>query len=219
TKVIFCEKPVASTVGDAERMIRTCEQFGVKLGVNLTRRWDPAYRLIKQILDGGWRSLPMSCVRGAQAYRNYSRWDIGELLAFSGRFSSGKIREGVHMTDLFNWYKGENTKLSLLNVPSSYLVFEADLWGSNGLIRILDNGSNIQLWSPFESRRYSGPKGPLRELKHIATLDIGYDFSRAMLNAVDDMVGCASGDKQPDCTGRDGLETLELCQEVFKDGS
>lgn len=212
TKVIFCEKPIASTVEEAEKMIRTCEQFGVKLGVHLTRRWDPAYRLIKQILDGGWRSLPMSCVRGAQTYRNYSRWNMEELLAFDGRFSGGKIGDGVHMVDLYNWYRQENTELSLLNVPTPYLVFEFDLIGSEGWIKIRDNGAKIQLWKPRGSHRYVG----LKELEHAADLALRYEFSRAMLNAVDDMVECASGDKQPDCTGRDGLETLRLCLEVFK---
>jgi len=189
-RVIFAEKPLAPTVEEAERMVRTCEEFGVKLACNLTRRWDPAFRRIKGIVEKGV---------------------VGDMLAFSGRFSGDPIGDGVHMADLANWYRKEDTRISLLNVPSPYLVFEADLWGSNGLIRILDNGSEIQLWKPRESRRYAG----FRELERAATLDTGYDFSRAMRNAVEDLVECATTDKWPDCDGRRGLEALKLCLEVF----
>ena len=214
TKVIFCEKPIASTAEDAERMIRTCEQFGVKLAVNHSRRYDPAYRLLWGILNKAWRYL---CDKGMQASKGYMRWDIGELLAFDGRFSSGRIREGVHMTDMYNWYKQANTEFSLLNIPTPYLVFEFDLIGSEGLIKIMNNGASIQLWKPKESERYAGIG--LKELEHAATLDIKYDFSRAMLNAVEDLVECAQSEKQPECDGRRGLEALKLCHEVFKDGS
>lgn len=204
-KVIFCEKPIASTIEDAERMIRTCENFGVKLAINHTRRWDNAYRLLWGFLSNGWKSL---CEKGLQWSKGYyTLWDIGELLAFSGRFSSGRTIAGTHMADLALWYKQENTAIDLLNVKTPYLVFEFDLVGSEGLIRIRDNGASIQLWKPRESGRYI----KLKELEHVATLDIGYDFSQAMLNAVEDLVECASSDKQPECTGSDGLYALGKC--------
>lgn len=194
TKALFVEKPISSTVEEAEKMIKTCEQFGVKLACNMARRWDKAYQRIKRIADG-----------------QDETWDIGELLAFEGRFSGDPIGDGVHMADLHNWMMQENTKLSLLNIPSPYLVFEADLWGSNGLVRILNNGSEIQLWFAEESRRYQG----FRELGGMITLEETYDFPQAMLNAVDDLVECASSDKQPECDGKCGLETLKLCLERF----
>lgn len=202
-KVIFCEKPISSTIEEAGKMVRTCKEFQVKLGINHTRRWDPAYQRIKRILDGKDKA-----------------WSVGELLAFSGRFSGGPLRDGVHMTDLYNWMKQEKTELSLLHVLIPYsVVFEVDLWGSEGLIRVLDNGYEIQLWFLVDSQRWSGPRGPLRELGCMVHLDETYDFSQAMMNAVDDLVECASSGKQPDCTGGDGLEALKLCQKVFKDGS
>jgi len=196
-KVIFCEKPLASTVEEAQRMIKTCKQFQVKLAVNHTRRWDNAYRWIKRIIDG-----------------QDDTWKMGSLLTFAGRFSGDAIRDGVHMADLFNWYRQEKTKLSLLNIPIPYsVIFEVDLWGSEGIIRILDNGYDIQLWFLEESHRWSAPKGSLRVLGNMVTLEETYDFSQAMLGAVDDLVECATSDKQPECDGECGLEALKLCLE------
>jgi len=196
-KVVFCEKPISSTIEDAGKMTRTCEEFQVKLCINHTRRYDQAYRRIKRIVDG-----------------EDDTWNIGEPLAFSGRFSSGRIREGVHMADLYNFYCREKTELSLLNLPIPHsVVFEVDLFCERGLIRVLDNGYDIQLWFLEESQRWSGPQGPLRVLGGMVTLEETYDFSSAMLSAVEDLVECATSDKQPECDGGCGLEALKLCLE------
>ena len=39
-KAIFCEKPMAASLQEAEKMIRTCRRNNVKLAINHTKRWD-----------------------------------------------------------------------------------------------------------------------------------------------------------------------------------
>jgi predicted dehydrogenase len=48
---ILCQKPLASTLEDAEAMIATCEQAGVLLSVNENWRWRAWYRTVKRMLD------------------------------------------------------------------------------------------------------------------------------------------------------------------------
>ncbi|MGN6359569.1 MAG: Gfo/Idh/MocA family protein [Thermomicrobiales bacterium] len=50
---IFCEKPIATTLADADRMIAAAERSGAKVLVNHTRRFDPFYRQAKWLLDEG----------------------------------------------------------------------------------------------------------------------------------------------------------------------
>ena len=80
-KHVFCEKPLALTLTDAEKMTAACEVAGVTLGVGHNRRWWPAMRELKRIVEagelgtllhleghnsnensnavtGGWRTLP-----------------------------------------------------------------------------------------------------------------------------------------------------------------
>jgi len=80
-KQVFCEKPLALNKKDAEQMIEACANAGVTLGVGHNRRWWPAMRELKRLVEsgalgtllhveghnsnensnavtGGWRTLP-----------------------------------------------------------------------------------------------------------------------------------------------------------------
>ncbi len=52
-KAILCEKPIATTLSDADRMIRACADAGVPLSIEYTRRWAPLFVEAKRILDSG----------------------------------------------------------------------------------------------------------------------------------------------------------------------
>ena len=46
-KRILCEKPMATTVADCDRMLAACEANGVLLSVDHTRRWRPIYHRVR----------------------------------------------------------------------------------------------------------------------------------------------------------------------------
>jgi len=50
---VFCEKPVATTLADADRIIAACAAHGVPLVINHTRRWYPAYVEARRMLRSG----------------------------------------------------------------------------------------------------------------------------------------------------------------------
>jgi predicted dehydrogenase len=52
-KHILCEKPMALSVKECDEMIAACRANGVKLGVAYYRRFYPAVRRVKQIVDSG----------------------------------------------------------------------------------------------------------------------------------------------------------------------
>ena len=52
-KHVFCDKPMATNVADAESMIRECEKAGVKLGVNFHNRFMPCFLETRRIIESG----------------------------------------------------------------------------------------------------------------------------------------------------------------------
>lgn len=50
---IFCEKPIATNLGDAQMVIEACDRHGSRLAVNHIRRWSSNYRRLKELLQSG----------------------------------------------------------------------------------------------------------------------------------------------------------------------
>jgi predicted dehydrogenase len=80
-KQVFCEKPLALALGDAQEMVQACGRAGLVLGIGSNRRWWPAMRELRRLVEsgelgtllhveahnsnensnavaGGWRTLP-----------------------------------------------------------------------------------------------------------------------------------------------------------------
>ncbi len=52
-KRIMCEKPMATCLSDADRVISTCSKNNTRLAVNHIRRWSSNYRRLKQMIKSG----------------------------------------------------------------------------------------------------------------------------------------------------------------------
>ncbi len=85
---IFCEKPLATTVEDAAAMVAACEEHGVVLSIDHTRRWTPIWRLGKEMVDAG---------------------EIGEVQCVIGTLRGPRamlFRNGTHCIDSICWFAG-----------------------------------------------------------------------------------------------------------------
>lgn len=100
---VFCEKPMATSVADCERMIAACERADVRLMVGYVLRFHNGYRAIKQIIDEGRIGEP----RLVYAVRMSGRPPAGigawrrERAKFGGLYSAS-----CHQMDLLLWYAG-----------------------------------------------------------------------------------------------------------------
>lgn len=57
-RAIYCEKPIATRLADAERMLKACQQSGSLLAINHNRRFQPNFRRLRDfIADGGLGDL------------------------------------------------------------------------------------------------------------------------------------------------------------------
>jgi D-apiose dehydrogenase len=59
-KHVLCQKPLASSFGEAVAVVRGCEAAGIRLMVNENWRWRPWYRAARDLLDRGVVGQPFA---------------------------------------------------------------------------------------------------------------------------------------------------------------
>lgn len=105
---VFCEKPLATTICDADRIIAAASAKGLSAAVGLVRRQFPSTRSIKEMLESGaiGRLLTVTCFEGGPF-----DWPVGSPRYFGKMESGGGVLQdiGTHCLDLLNWWLGTPT--------------------------------------------------------------------------------------------------------------
>ncbi|RLA81326.1 MAG: hypothetical protein DRG33_00810 [Deltaproteobacteria bacterium] len=226
-KAIFCEKPIATCLEEADKMVKICDKEQVKLIVNHTRRWDPYYQKAKELIDNE---------------------KIGDLTSITGYFTSGLLIMGTHLFDLFRFLSGDvewvvadsEAKIKdaangyqktdpsgcgfvhfkngiagavLGSSKKQYLIFEVDIHGTQGRIHIRGNGRTFELWTPDTERKHISYNTPNELiLEQISPIE----RKNNMIAAVEDVIRAVKQDSEGMCTGRDGRAALELALAFHK---
>jgi len=104
---VFCEKPIAVTLEDAEAMVATCKQAKVKLFYGSCYRYLPAIVKAKQLIQSGAIGdvqLMTEQLIGGHGKENYTELPpIHYPLGGPGGPGSGLVDHGVHLMDIFAW--------------------------------------------------------------------------------------------------------------------
>src|SRR5688572_15868401 len=102
-KHVFCDKPMATSAADAERMIRECEKAGVKLGVNFHNRFMQCFIDTKRIIDSGEiGKVQLVVLEASPGFRTGGRlatWRVDPGMAGLGTTMS----IGVHVFDILRY--------------------------------------------------------------------------------------------------------------------
>ncbi|MEZ4500958.1 MAG: Gfo/Idh/MocA family oxidoreductase [Thermomicrobiales bacterium] len=70
-KDVFCEKPITTTLADADRAIAACDAAGIRLQIGFMRQYDAAYVAAKRAVDSGaigTQICPKSAHRGKESF-------------------------------------------------------------------------------------------------------------------------------------------------------
>src|SRR5690606_14242172 len=103
---VLVEKPMATTLADAEEMVRVAGETGQALAVGFFRRFNPSLRLLKALLESGWPGRPRRFeVEGGGMYY----WSAATLGNMRRDLAGGGvlIDFGSHMLDLLFALFGE----------------------------------------------------------------------------------------------------------------
>jgi predicted dehydrogenase len=214
-KAIFCEKPIADTLGDADAVISICAERNVLLMVDHQRRFDPFHQQIAALLRNG---------------------ALGSIQQVTCYYTAGVVNTGSHLFDLLRFYLGDASWVvgqysrnsswdpSDPNIDGwigfaggpvaavqacdvkAYLIFEINLLGIAGRLRITSSGFAADFEQARESKRFAGYKElvPATCPVHISG---EHEF---MLYGAAHLLDCLNDGKEPISSGYDARAALEM---------
>jgi predicted dehydrogenase len=219
---ILCEKPLASTIDQAQELVNLAAEKRVVLATIYMRRYAENFRALKLLLDSG---------------------DLGRVRAVSGWYPGGTFHNGTHWFDMFRWLIGEAESVDGLNSlgetgddptldvairdkdgllatlracdARNFTLFEMDIVLDRGRVQIMDSGHEIAVSRARPSPRYTG----YTELQP-SGLNLGHRRN-LLLNAVEDIADAVTLHRAPACTGADGLAAMRIADaaaQSVKDG-
>jgi predicted dehydrogenase len=97
-KHVLCEKPIATTVEDAEAIIEVCRENNVKLQMAFPVRYSASVRKAREIITGGLLGDVVSLV-GTNHGRMPGGWFVDPVLGGGGAV----MDHTVHVVDIVRW--------------------------------------------------------------------------------------------------------------------
>jgi predicted dehydrogenase len=155
---VFCEKPIATSVEDADRMIAAADSARRHLTINLVRRQMPAVKAFGELLGNGaiGRLRSIECFEGGPF-----AWPISSARYYEMAESGGGVLQdiGTHCLDLLTWWFG----------PPLSVTYEDDRMGGveancRAELRFPPCTARVQLsrdWARPNIYRFEGDAGQL----------------------------------------------------------
>ena len=231
---VLCEKPVALTLDETDRMIHACAKNKVKLMVAHSRRFIPRYSIVRKIIEEGLIGKPIwACQTSRRIKPKAASW------YFDPKMTYGPIAEvGIHEADLLRWMlrddviqvrgiarfankdsqvydqvfaslkfrKGMVASFEVGYVlPKAYTQYASlELLGSKGLISASDNHMNVVTEGT--------ENGVIYPLAYSDLLSVKSAYENEIIAFVDAVIR----GKQPPVTGTDARAALEIILAVLQ---
>lgn len=223
-KHVLCDKPLATTVADAQRCLDACRSAGIRLGMTFqTRNHEKFDEVVALVRDGAIGRVIVAQVE-MSAGRNLPKgWRTDPALAGVGTINN----IGVHGFDLLRYLLGsevvevsalidreegfevDTTALVLLRFANGTLAFvNANQSIANAQDDVVLYGSEGRILGRNLSR--PGRDGTLSIIGRDVQKDLTVSSKRAYADTVADFADAVLTGREPSPSGLDGLRSVEL---------
>ena len=225
-KHILVEKPIATTLEDADRMIAAAEANGVTLMVGHTHRFYDYSVAAKGAIDSGEIGSPVY-LKYASGGGFWTQDWTGNRIS-PGDTGGNVVTNGCHIADLCNWWMGASP-ISIygqaLNQTSSHLemddYFMFTIKYDNGAIAVAEcSRANMPRSNQFKSIILFGTEGELST----GTEDESYwvdgddglnftgpDYQHGFTRMIGEFVDCVAEGTPSPVSGTEGRTALAMC--------
>ena len=244
-KHVLVEKPMATSLIEADEMINACREAGVKLGVIFQSRFAEGPRRIKRLLEEGklgrivMAEAIVKWFRSDTKYYHADKWAECWRGKWSTEGGGALINQAIHTIDLFQWFLGDidhlyglyGTYTHTINVED---VAVAVLKFKNGALGVLEG--TVSMPKEFQETKITilGSKGyVVLEDRKIKVLKIEGEEVKAKeekeagiketlkvqpnLHAlqIKDFVDSIIENREPLVNGEEGRKSLEIIQAIY----
>ncbi|UTR07262.1 Gfo/Idh/MocA family oxidoreductase [Alkalihalobacillus sp. LMS6] len=219
---ILCEKPLADTITDAEKMIHVCKEANVFLQTAFPVRFNEVVRRAKERIDSG-EFGKIVAIKGTNRGKNPGGW-------FTEKEKSGGgavIDHTVHVVDVMRWILQDEVADVYAEIDQFFSGKSLDDAGilnfsfTNGVIATLDcswsRNEHFPIWGDV-TMEFIGTEGTMKIDAQGQKLSV-YDASGIHYQVfaddmdhglVKDFISRVRSKKAPSITGEDGLCALEV---------
>ncbi|HYK74303.1 MAG TPA: Gfo/Idh/MocA family oxidoreductase [Pseudoneobacillus sp.] len=229
-KHILCEKPLATTVEDAWRIIEACKQHNVKLQTAFPVRYNAPVQRVKKMIENGDLGRIVA-LRGTNRGQNPGGWFVDQEQSGGGAV----LDHTVHVIDLMRWFMNSEVKEVFAEIDTKFSDIDIDDCGL--LMLEFENGvfaSHDPSWSRCHSfptwgdvtLEIIGTKGATRLDAFAQNLILYSDKQNKVSrefwgNNMDkglvyDFVACIKEDREPSISGFDGLKAMEVALAAYE---
>lgn len=223
-KHVLCDKPLATTVSDAQRCLDECRAAGVKLGITFqTRNHDGMAEAAELVASGGIGRVVIAEVQ-MSAGRNLPRgWRTDPALAGLGTLNNigvhgfdvlryllgSEVREVTALADSEPGFQVDTAALVLLRFANGTLgCVNANQSVPNARDDIVLYGSEGRILGQNLSR--PGRDGTLEFITRDGTRKIRAASHDAYRRTIDDFARAVLDGREPSPSGEDGLRSVQL---------
>jgi predicted dehydrogenase len=230
-KHVFCEKPMALTVDDCDRMIKAAKDNGVKLMVGQVLRYLPVFVKMKEIVDSGILGEPFSMyvsrlsggswgnpqhwrmkreLTGGILYEvsvhelDYMRYicgDVESVSASMGNFIQADGRDYEDTAHVMLRFKSGGVGTLIAGQCSSMGGYDGKIHCRKGTVHF-DNGKSLVTYKPFDGEVVKIEREEMKTEPGVRR-EIRY-FVESIVE-----------DKEPAIPGEDGRKVIEIAQAAY----
>jgi len=232
-KGVFCEKPIATTLADADRMIAACRRAGVTLMVGHTHRFRLEHIVAKELLEGGQIGRVVQVRDAIWAGRADPRAPLGWRGARALNGGGVFMDNGVHAADRLRWWLGAEAAWVAAAVGRAGEVVEGEDHGAaligfaGGALATLEQALVVPRGAGECYAQFLGSEGALRvdTWQGLRIARGGGEWEEVPLptdrpNGFDaeirEFVAAVRERRAPSVSGEDGRAALELIQAIYR---
>jgi len=231
---VLCEKPMAGTLADANRMIAAAEKAGKVLHINQSLRYHPLYVTVADLVHKGriGRPIHVRCIR-AGGRRPDKGWSPGARWFVSKEHQGGLVLDiGIHMADLLKWIGGDivqvaalvDTRTRGIDVPDNVSALFRFADGGTGVLELSwtlpAGGGLLEIYGAEGRIRMGFSEQPI-ELTRTGGKTPRTTFPRlkaGVRNSFQCFIDAVKGRAPSPTPGELGRDALALCDAMVKSG-